>query len=1201
MYAVSAVLSTEILDRNLAALARGSPGLVARLRGVAARSDAVFFATDDGVLGAEVGFGVGVQGLASRRRPLAEATRLVEGVDVAGAAVLAVAGFGLGYHVAALAQRVGRTGVVIVFEPDLGLLRAVLERVDHSSWLPTANVAILDRADDPAAISVLLQGGEGLVAIGVGLVEHPASRQRLGPGVKAFFESVVSVVSGLKMSIVTTLVQSRVTLQNLTQNLGAYARAPGVADLAGCCAGRPAVVVSAGPSLERNVGLLSRPGVRERVVIVAAQTVLKTLLSRGIRPHFVTALDFSELSRRFYEGLSARDVEGVTLVLDAKVNPAVVDAFPGTLRIMGDKYLDLLLGSGLARPASNPRGALKAGATVAHLCYYLARHLGCDPVGLIGQDLGFTDGQYYAAGAAIHDVWAPELNEFNTLETMEWQRIVRMGSHLRRATDVLGRPVFTDEQMGTYLVQFERDFSLDAELGLTTVDATEGGVRKQHTRVTTLEAFLSEYAGPERPPITLPPVPAPTPVSARRLEDRLRSVRAQAWRVGEVARKTGGVLAEMMEHQSDQERVNRCIARVDALREEATGLDPAYSLTQVLNQTGGLHRIKADREIALDSEMSAMERQRRQLERDAANVGQIAEAADQIGMLLEAAVATLGGGPKRTRDLLEERGVVVGGGLGAFPVSAGEPGRDGGARGGGVFAVIPVDLERSGLGTGRRVDAPIGGLGLTALGMTLARLSRVRSIKGVVLATNDEAGCRAAAGVFPPGLRVSVARVDRPIMHGRRAGVASARLWSPESWRGGVGGMTCFDEVFDPALLRGALDHVGGEAVLLVGPDWCLVDPGLCDGVIGRLLEDPEKRRVTFTQAPPGLCGVVMSGSLIADIAESEHAAGHLATMGAMLGFVPSAPIGDMIGAPSCVPIDPRVRSAAWRFIADSPERVGLLAEVVSRLGAGWADAPAPAIVAALNAVVSGGWASVAPAHVRVEVTGGGSPTSFVSPELVERLGSELARARPDGVVTLCAGGGGGSDPAAHAELVPLVRSLRACGVAGVHLRTRGLTGELLGAVLDAGASVVSLETLRPDEALMSVSTERRAGAGGAVPPVWLVGRLTRRDATYAHIEDFYDSWMRATGAAVIDPMPEPVEGQRIAPLPLPGGARARAWRGAMSVRADGTVPLLGTRGGVSDVCVADLREHSLTEAWERLLLARAQGCASIPAWAVEF
>jgi hypothetical protein len=89
------------------------------------------------------------------------------------------------------------------------------------------------------------------------------------------------------------------------------------------------VIVSAGPSLERNLHLLAEPGVRERVVIVAAQTMLKPLLRKGIKPHFVCALDYHELSKRFYEGLTAEDVEGVTLVVEPKANPAILDSFPG--------------------------------------------------------------------------------------------------------------------------------------------------------------------------------------------------------------------------------------------------------------------------------------------------------------------------------------------------------------------------------------------------------------------------------------------------------------------------------------------------------------------------------------------------------------------------------------------------------------------------------------------------------------------------------------------------------------------------------------------------------------------------------------------------------------------------------------------------------------------------------------------------------
>ena len=137
-------------------------------------------------------------------------------------------------------------------------------------------------------------------------------------------------------------------------------------------------------------------------------------------------------------------------------------------------------------------GDLPAGATVAHLAMYLARFLGCDPIAMIGQDLGFTDGLYYAPNAAIHDVWAPELNPFNTIEMMEWQRIVRHRLHLNKTVDVHGKSIYTDAQMHTYLQQFERDFA-EYRAGAEIIDATEGGVRSS-TPVHDAQQFLSAYA-----------------------------------------------------------------------------------------------------------------------------------------------------------------------------------------------------------------------------------------------------------------------------------------------------------------------------------------------------------------------------------------------------------------------------------------------------------------------------------------------------------------------------------------------------------------------------------------------------------------------------------------------------------------------------------------------------------------------------------
>ncbi|MFN9978173.1 MAG: motility associated factor glycosyltransferase family protein, partial [Phycisphaerae bacterium] len=264
------------------------------------------------------------------------------------------------------------------------------------------------------------------------------------------------------------------------------ANAPGIDDLAGIATGKPAIVVSAGPSLRRNIDLLSQPGVRDRVVIIAVQTVLKTLLAKGIRPHFVTALDHASISKRFYEGLTAADVEGVTLVVEPKASPAIFEAWPGAIRCPAERIADSILtdnaDDSIRGVFKRDRGELRPGATVAHLAYYLARHMGADPVILIGQDLGFTDGQYYAAGAAIHQVWSGELSHFRTLEMLEWERIARERSMLHRLTDHLGRPCYSDEQMTTYLVQFERDFGEDVNRGLKVIDATEGGISKRHAK-----------------------------------------------------------------------------------------------------------------------------------------------------------------------------------------------------------------------------------------------------------------------------------------------------------------------------------------------------------------------------------------------------------------------------------------------------------------------------------------------------------------------------------------------------------------------------------------------------------------------------------------------------------------------------------------------------------------------------------------------
>jgi hypothetical protein len=1148
----------SVLEANLRALAGTNPELARRLAEAAAAPGLAFLPTDEpGVVSAVLGEGAAARQLASRRRPTAEARALIQGVDVTAAAVFVVGGFGLGHHVRALAERLGEHGLIVVFEPDVGLLRGVLERVDCADVLSSPGVRVLTDEQDAAAMMSALRGAEGLVGMGVRLVDHPPSLPRLGRAWGEFTARLLTCVDAVRMTVVTSLVQTLVTFRNFLHNADRYATTPGVGDLAGVCAGRPAVVVSAGPSLARNVRLLDDPRVRERCLIVAAQTVLKPLLARGIRPHIVTALDWSEVSTRFYEGLTPEMVRGVTLVAEAKVNPGVLSAWPGALRVLPDRVLDGLIGEGF-KP---DRAVLPMGATVAHLAYSVARHMGCDPVGLVGQDLGFTDGQYYAAGAAIHQTWAGELSDFNTLEMLEHQRVLRMGRFLRKATDVLGRPVYTDEQMLTYLRGFEELFAADARRGLRTVDATEGGVRKAHTSVDTLESFLALHCGDAAATVPSDFAPrqtggAPGPV-LKRLQDRLGEVRRQATRLGELSTRTADLLGELIEHQEDLPRADRIIKRLDALAEEAVAIQPGFQVVQQLGQAMVFNRLRADRLIGVDDALTPMQRQRRQAQRDLENVRSTGAVARRLGELLGGALEMLRTGVRQSADISTQAALRdAGPAAGVLPAARPR------AR---VACVIPVDLEWSGLGRPRRLDAPAPGTP-SLLARTLERVRSVPGVDAVVLVTHDEARCR---GLLAPGDDAAVLVVPERELRSRRRGVARARAWSRACYRGAIANLTVFDELYHPGAFDGALRAAGAGAGLLVGPDWCALDVGLCGAVIERFHDEPDRNRLTFTPAVPGLAGCVIAAGLAGELARPGALGNAAASVGGLMAYRPEAPSVDILGQRMCVSVDPGLRDAGVRLIAETPEAVRAI------IGA---DSPRAALAALTRE------RPALPEQIVLDLrTPGAGAALDAWPARCARLAGACAGS--GAAVTLRLGGAGA------ARAAELVAPWQETG-AFVHVRVAEADLGARTDWLDLGLDVLSVDARAhtgPGSPAIEALLESRRGRAGASPEgdfgcTWVVPRLVRCDAAYGAVEPFVAWAMRGAGCWALDPAETVGPGERIAPLPVPPSAARRMARTRLVITADARAAIdpMGGSGGPSV-----LMDGPLTDVWRVVLDGR--------------
>lgn len=560
--------------------------------------------------------------LHSRFDPNDEGRRLAESVATSEKVFFAVYGLGLGYHVAELLGRSGRDAFVMCFENDLRMVRRAMECVDLSKDLRSRRLVIVTEAEKSAIFAAVGQRTI-LLSMGTATLIHPPS-QRLHAEFHAACAKLVEDHTAFSRTSLNTLVlNSRKTAENIARNAVMYAGTSGISHLAGAYRKQPAIVISAGPSLRKNKHLL--PGAKGRAVLISVQTTLKPMLQLGVEPDFVTSLDYHDISGRFFEGLPARLRS--ELVAEPRATSVVLRGHPGPVSVAGSDFADSLL-----RELKLNRPRLPAGATVAHLAFYLARYMECDPIIFVGQDLGFSDGLCYAPGTAYDEVWAPECSRFCTVEMKQWQQIVRERPILRQIPDVHGGTMYTEERLFTYLQQFERDFAESGTRGETIIDATEGGALKRGAKVMTLRDALDTHCTQELAWRGKPRESGKA--SWAEVSRCLLARRDEAERIRAVAQETLPLLEEIRDHTGDDARVNRAIARIDLLRAKMNELGATYDLVTQLTQKTELERFESDMRISAEKELDGHERQRRQVVRDLANCRAIIGAAEEFADLM---------------------------------------------------------------------------------------------------------------------------------------------------------------------------------------------------------------------------------------------------------------------------------------------------------------------------------------------------------------------------------------------------------------------------------------------------------------------------------------------------------------------------------------------------------------------------------------
>lgn len=150
----------------------------------------------------------------------------------------------------------------------------------------------------------------------------------------------------------------------------------------------PAVVVAAGPSLEKNIQVLKK--MKGKALIMAVDSVLPYLAEEGLRPDLVVTVDALKPVSLFED----EDSKTLTLVMDVAANNQIAELlskqkiiFSGGNYIYYQKLFDI---------AGQDFRYLPNGGSVAHFAFSLLRIWGFQRIVLVGQDLAMAPDKVHA-------------------------------------------------------------------------------------------------------------------------------------------------------------------------------------------------------------------------------------------------------------------------------------------------------------------------------------------------------------------------------------------------------------------------------------------------------------------------------------------------------------------------------------------------------------------------------------------------------------------------------------------------------------------------------------------------------------------------------------------------------------------------------------------------------------------------------------
>ena len=397
----------------------------------------------------------------SPHNPLREVERFYSSLQLEGADVLLHFGWGLGYCGETLRKRAKPGARIVVFEPDEELFELSRTEATNRKVFADSRFQFVVGPDvlhffDNWGLSDFQETDKIL------WVEWPAALREHASVAKSLKAQFKKHLRDRAANLLTHFQNGETYFRNVIGNFE-YQADPDAARLFGRFHDFPLVIVSAGPSLDRNLGQLR--GKDDRCFILSVDTALRPLLAAGITPHAVITEDPSELNARHVVGAMP---ESAYLIAEQAVHPSAFQAATGRFIFGLGLFPDSLFSK-----FGFGKSSLEAWGSVATTALDLACRMGANPIIFAGQDFAYSWMRDYASNTIYHG---------NTFY------VERSGT--AETVDIFGNKAYTTENMIAYRDYFVRRMKQSPEVRF--INATEGGILTEGAEILPLWATFEQ-------------------------------------------------------------------------------------------------------------------------------------------------------------------------------------------------------------------------------------------------------------------------------------------------------------------------------------------------------------------------------------------------------------------------------------------------------------------------------------------------------------------------------------------------------------------------------------------------------------------------------------------------------------------------------------------------------------------------------------